>query len=124
MVLQELIEAGKVTPVIDRIFSLSEAAEAIKYVGERSTQGKLSSPCEGGPALGSRSRCVMLQHRSGVLPFQPWALTTPELRSRSFAQTVGKENDHGGRRWCLVEGPSISPMRGVANIPWMSRSLL
>jgi NADPH:quinone reductase-like Zn-dependent oxidoreductase len=40
VVLQELTEAGKVTPIIDRTFSLSEAAEAIRYVGERSTQGK------------------------------------------------------------------------------------
>jgi NADPH:quinone reductase-like Zn-dependent oxidoreductase len=39
-VLKELIEAGKVTPVIDRTFALSETPEAIRYVGERSTQGK------------------------------------------------------------------------------------
>jgi NADPH:quinone reductase-like Zn-dependent oxidoreductase len=39
-VLKELIEAGKLTPVIDRTFPLSETAEAIRYVGERSTQGK------------------------------------------------------------------------------------
>jgi NADPH:quinone reductase-like Zn-dependent oxidoreductase len=40
VVLKELIEAGKVTPVIDRTFPLREAPEAIRYVGERSTQGK------------------------------------------------------------------------------------
>jgi NADPH:quinone reductase-like Zn-dependent oxidoreductase len=40
VVLQELIEAGKVTPVIDRTFPLSQAPEGIRYVGERSTQGK------------------------------------------------------------------------------------
>ena len=40
VVLKELIEAGKLTPVIDRTFPLSETAEAIRYVGERSTQGK------------------------------------------------------------------------------------
>jgi NADPH:quinone reductase-like Zn-dependent oxidoreductase len=40
VVLKELIEAGKVTPVIDRTFPLSETAEGIRYVGERSTQGK------------------------------------------------------------------------------------
>jgi NADPH:quinone reductase-like Zn-dependent oxidoreductase len=39
-VLKEFIEAGKVTPVIDRTFPLSETPEAIRYVGERSTQGK------------------------------------------------------------------------------------
>jgi NADPH:quinone reductase-like Zn-dependent oxidoreductase len=40
VVLKEFIEAGKITPVIDRTFPLSETAEAIEYVGERSTQGK------------------------------------------------------------------------------------
>jgi NADPH:quinone reductase-like Zn-dependent oxidoreductase len=40
VVLQEFIEAGKVTPMIDRTFPLGETPEAIKYVGERSTQGK------------------------------------------------------------------------------------
>jgi NADPH:quinone reductase-like Zn-dependent oxidoreductase len=40
VVLKELLEAGKITPVIDRTFPLSETPEAIRYVGERSTQGK------------------------------------------------------------------------------------
>jgi NADPH:quinone reductase-like Zn-dependent oxidoreductase len=40
VVLQELLEAGKLTPVIDRTFPLSETPEAIRYVGEQSTQGK------------------------------------------------------------------------------------
>jgi NADPH:quinone reductase-like Zn-dependent oxidoreductase len=40
VVLQELLEAGKLAPVIDRTFPLSETPEAIRYVGERSTQGK------------------------------------------------------------------------------------
>ena len=40
VVLKELIEAGKVTPVIDRTFPLNAAPEAIRHVGERSTQGK------------------------------------------------------------------------------------
>jgi NADPH:quinone reductase-like Zn-dependent oxidoreductase len=40
VVMKELIDAGKLTPVIDRTFPLSEASEAIRYVGERSTQGK------------------------------------------------------------------------------------
>jgi NADPH:quinone reductase-like Zn-dependent oxidoreductase len=41
VVLQELLEAGKLTPVIDRTFPLRETPEAIGYVGERSTQGKI-----------------------------------------------------------------------------------
>jgi NADPH:quinone reductase-like Zn-dependent oxidoreductase len=40
VVLKDLIEAGKVTPVIDRTFPLNATPEAIRYVGKRSTQGK------------------------------------------------------------------------------------
>ena len=36
----ELIEAGKVVPVIDRRYQLSEVAEAIRYLEEGHTQGK------------------------------------------------------------------------------------
>jgi NADPH:quinone reductase-like Zn-dependent oxidoreductase len=39
--LKELIEAGKVTPVIDRTYSLSETPEAIGYVGEGHARGKV-----------------------------------------------------------------------------------
>ena len=38
--LSGLIAAGDVTPVVDRTFSLGEAAEAVTYVGERHTRGK------------------------------------------------------------------------------------
>jgi NADPH:quinone reductase-like Zn-dependent oxidoreductase len=37
----ELCEAGKVTPVIDRRYPLSEVPEAIRYLGEGRTQGKV-----------------------------------------------------------------------------------
>ncbi len=39
--LKELIEAGKVVPVIDRTYPLSEAFQAIRYVGEGHTRGKV-----------------------------------------------------------------------------------
>jgi NADPH:quinone reductase-like Zn-dependent oxidoreductase len=39
--LKELIESGKVTPVIDRTYSLSETAEALRYYGEGHTRGKV-----------------------------------------------------------------------------------
>jgi NADPH:quinone reductase-like Zn-dependent oxidoreductase len=38
--LKELIEAGKVTPVIDRRYTLAEAPEALQYQGAGHTQGK------------------------------------------------------------------------------------
>jgi len=40
-VLQELLEAGKVTPVIDRRYELSEAADAFRYLGEGHARGKI-----------------------------------------------------------------------------------
>ncbi len=39
--LKELIEAGKVTPVIDKTYPLSEAAEAIRHLETRHAQGKV-----------------------------------------------------------------------------------
>ena len=39
--MKELIEAGKVTPVIDKTYPLSEVPEAIGYVGEGHAQGKV-----------------------------------------------------------------------------------
>jgi NADPH:quinone reductase-like Zn-dependent oxidoreductase len=41
VVLRELIEAGKVTPVVDRRYELSEAADAFRYLGEGHAQGKI-----------------------------------------------------------------------------------
>ena len=40
-VLKELIEVGKVTPVIDRTYPLSEIPEAIRYLEERHARGKV-----------------------------------------------------------------------------------
>jgi NADPH:quinone reductase-like Zn-dependent oxidoreductase len=41
VVLRELLEAGKVTPVIDRRYELSEIADALRYMGEGQAQGKI-----------------------------------------------------------------------------------
>jgi NADPH:quinone reductase-like Zn-dependent oxidoreductase len=40
-VLAELLETGKVTPVIDRRYELSEIADAFRYMGEGHAQGKV-----------------------------------------------------------------------------------
>jgi NADPH:quinone reductase-like Zn-dependent oxidoreductase len=40
-VLKELIEAGKVTPVIDKAYPLSEVPEAIRYLEDGHAQGKV-----------------------------------------------------------------------------------
>jgi len=41
VVLKQLIESGKVRPVIDRTYALSEAPAAIEYVGNRHCRGKV-----------------------------------------------------------------------------------
>jgi len=41
-VLREFLEAGKVTPVIDRTYSLGEAARAIGYLEEGHARGKVA----------------------------------------------------------------------------------
>jgi NADPH:quinone reductase-like Zn-dependent oxidoreductase len=39
--MKELLEAGKVVPVIDRRYPLSEVAQALRYYGEGHSQGKV-----------------------------------------------------------------------------------
>jgi len=39
--LKDLLEAGKVVPVIDRRYSLNDAAEALRYLEERHARGKI-----------------------------------------------------------------------------------
>ena len=41
LVLKQLIEAGKVTPVIDRTYALSEAPQAIRYLQQGHARGKV-----------------------------------------------------------------------------------
>jgi NADPH:quinone reductase-like Zn-dependent oxidoreductase len=41
ILLKELLEAGKVVPVIDKRYSLSEAPEALRYLGEGHARGKV-----------------------------------------------------------------------------------
>jgi NADPH:quinone reductase-like Zn-dependent oxidoreductase len=41
VVLQELLETGRVTPVIDRRYELSEVPEALRYLRERHANGKI-----------------------------------------------------------------------------------
>ena len=39
--IKELLEAGKVVPVIDRRYQLTEVAEAIRYLEEGHAKGKV-----------------------------------------------------------------------------------
>jgi NADPH:quinone reductase-like Zn-dependent oxidoreductase len=40
-IMRELMEAGKVTPVIDKRYRLSEVPEAIRYLAEGHARGKV-----------------------------------------------------------------------------------
>ena len=40
-VLKELLEAGSITPVVDRAFPLAEAADAIRYLAEGHAHGRI-----------------------------------------------------------------------------------
>ena len=40
-VLKELLEAGRITPVVDRAFPLAEAADAIRYLAEGHAHGRI-----------------------------------------------------------------------------------
>ena len=40
-ILKGLIEAGKITPVIDRTYTLSEVPEAIRYLEQGHARGKI-----------------------------------------------------------------------------------
>jgi len=46
-VLKELVEAGKVAPVIDRRFSFSDVPDALRYQAEGHARGTSSLACEG-----------------------------------------------------------------------------
>jgi NADPH:quinone reductase-like Zn-dependent oxidoreductase len=40
--LKKLVEAGKLVPVIDRVYRLSEVPEALRYFGEGRHRGKIA----------------------------------------------------------------------------------
>jgi NADPH:quinone reductase-like Zn-dependent oxidoreductase len=50
-VLRDLMAAGKVTPIIDRTYKLSETAEAMRYFEEGHARGKVVITMEQ-PSLG------------------------------------------------------------------------
>jgi NADPH:quinone reductase-like Zn-dependent oxidoreductase len=39
--IKDLLEAGKVVPIIDRLYPLSKVPEALRYLGEGHAQGKV-----------------------------------------------------------------------------------
>ncbi|MGZ5476143.1 MAG: zinc-binding dehydrogenase [Thermoanaerobaculia bacterium] len=47
--MHQLMEAGKVTPVVDRRYRLSEVPEAIRYLEEGNARGKVVVTLEPAP---------------------------------------------------------------------------
>ena len=41
IILSDLVETGKLRPVIERTYQLSDASEALRYLGEGHARGKL-----------------------------------------------------------------------------------
>jgi NADPH:quinone reductase-like Zn-dependent oxidoreductase len=41
LTLRQMIEEGKVKPVVERTYSLAEAAEAVRHVGAHHARGKV-----------------------------------------------------------------------------------
>ncbi len=48
VLLKDLLEAGKVVPIIDRRYPLSDVAEALRYLEEGHAQGKVVITVEHG----------------------------------------------------------------------------
>jgi NADPH:quinone reductase-like Zn-dependent oxidoreductase len=44
--LKELIEAGKLVPIVDKTYQLSEVPEALRYFGEGRHKGKIAIAME------------------------------------------------------------------------------
>ena len=71
LALKELIEAGKVRPVIDRTYRFDEIPEGIRYVESGAAAGKVVVTCEAG--LGS----------SWPAPARAWDAAPPHTSSRT-----------------------------------------
>jgi len=66
--LKELMEAKKVTPVIDRRYTLSQAAEAVRYLGEGHARGKVIITLEddGKTAITERVITAVHEHQGRI----------------------------------------------------------
>ena len=89
--LKRLLEAGKLTPVVDRTHLLSEVSEAIRYLEEGHAQGKASYPVKG------TRRKTLVATRSARMSLattdQPLAdacLETPYLRGTLWHPAYGQ----------------------------------
>jgi len=60
VVLKDLIEAGKVTPVIDRTYPLSETAQAIEHVGRGHARGKTAISVASADGAGTANTLVAI----------------------------------------------------------------
>jgi NADPH:quinone reductase-like Zn-dependent oxidoreductase len=56
--LREMIEAGKVRPVIERTYPIKEVADALRYAAAENTGGKVAITVSPAPGLPPESRAT------------------------------------------------------------------
>jgi NADPH:quinone reductase-like Zn-dependent oxidoreductase len=64
--LKELIEAARVTPVVDRTYALSEVPAAIQYLHEGHAQGKVVITVRGADHHSARGRSVQTESQVAI----------------------------------------------------------
>jgi NADPH:quinone reductase-like Zn-dependent oxidoreductase len=64
--LKDLIEAGKVTPVIDRTFALGEVPDAIRYLNDGHAQGKIVIAVGGADGRSTQGRSAQAEPVSTI----------------------------------------------------------
>ena len=69
--LKKLIEAGKLVPVVDRTYQLSEVPEALRYFGEGSHKGKVVISMESQMSALDLKRALETHHGHA-----PWVIMT------------------------------------------------
>ncbi len=72
--LKQLIEAGKVTPVIDRTYPLSETPEAIRYLESGHARGKGRHPRARGGSVMSAHATLPIERRFSAMSGEPVAV--------------------------------------------------
>jgi D-arabinose 1-dehydrogenase-like Zn-dependent alcohol dehydrogenase len=68
LVLTDLIDAGQVTPVVDRCYPLHEVPEALRYLEKGSARGKVVITVTDDSDIRHALQPAARPHRLGVLP--------------------------------------------------------
>ncbi|HEX7515689.1 MAG TPA: NAD(P)-dependent alcohol dehydrogenase [Chthoniobacterales bacterium] len=105
--LADLIQAGKVTPVIDRTYTLSQVPEALRYLEEGHARGKVviavgdnPSPVSANPATGSASTTGPVPIALALIGVPLGALIVPIVAALALNRRFQRRNPgKRGYRW-------------------------